>query len=70
MTTEGIDMTEELAFRIHTTLEHQRVYCDKHDDGVWLSMSIRGASCYVTITKDQAKVLADGLQKIIDSEEA
>ena len=45
--------------------EGDRVFVDEHDDGVWLSLSVRGGSAYTVLTKEQAQELIDALEKVI-----
>lgn len=41
-----------------------RVFVDEHDDGVWLSLSVRGGSAYTVMTKEQAQELIAALQQV------
>ena len=45
--------------------EGDRVFVDEHDDGVWLSLSVRGGSAYTVLTKEQAQELIAVLEEVI-----
>lgn len=59
--------TEDISFRIHTTMEYQHIYVDKSDDDVWLSVNVRGGHTHVTLTKDQAKEMIEALTKVVEA---
>lgn len=45
--------------------DYDRVFVDEHDDGVWLSLSVRGGSAYTVLTKEQAQELIAVLEEVI-----
>lgn len=59
--------TEDISFRIHTTMEYQHIYVDKSDDDVWLSVNVRGGHTHVTLTKEQAKEMIEALTKVVEA---
>ena len=50
--------------------EGNRVFVDAYDDGIWLSMTVRGGSAYTTMTREQAKEMLKALETILASETA
>lgn len=59
--------TEDISFRIHTTMEYQHIYVDKNDDDVWLSVNVRGGHTHVTLTKEQAKEMIEALTRVVEA---
>lgn len=59
--------TEDISFRIHTTMEYQHIYVDKSDDDVWLSVNVRGGHTHVTLTKEQAKEMIEALTRVVEA---
>jgi len=59
--------TEEISTRIHTTQEYQHIYVDESDEGVWLSVNVRGGHTHVTLTKEQAQQMIEALTKVLEA---
>jgi hypothetical protein len=54
---------------IFTTEDGVRVSVSEWDDGgAWISLQMRGASTYVSLTKDEAESMIAGLLSAIKSE--
>ena len=48
-----------------TTAEKDMVFVHPFDDRVWLALHISGASARVILTKDEARQIAEALQKLV-----
>lgn len=59
----------ELEFSVSAN-DGNRVFVDQYDDGVWLSMTVRGGSAYTTMTRKAAAELVKALEAILASEPA
>jgi hypothetical protein len=53
---------------IHTE-DRVRVSIDSWDDGVWISLQLRGASANTILTRAEALTMLAGLQAILATEE-
>jgi hypothetical protein len=61
-------MSEDIETTIYTE-DNARVHVSEWDEGgAWLSMSVRGGSCYTSLTREQAQELLVGLQNILARE--
>lgn len=47
-----------------------RIFVDAYDDGVWLSMSVRGGSAYTVMSREQAQEVLKALKSVLASETA
>ena len=55
---------DKLEFSIKSR-DGDRVFVDDHsEDGVWLSLSVRGGSAYTVMTKEQARELIAALEQV------
>lgn len=59
-------MKEQLEFSI--AANDARIFADSHEDGLWLSMNVRGGSAYTTMSKDAARELIAALMMIVEAE--
>lgn len=59
----------ELEFSVSTN-NGDRVFIDQYDEGVWLSLSVRGGSAYTTMSREAAAELLKALEAILASEAA
>jgi hypothetical protein len=59
-------MKEQLEFSI--AANESRIFADSHEDGLWLSMSVRGGSAYTTMSKEAARELIAALTAIVEAE--
>ena len=46
--------------------QNSNILVDTHDDGVWLSLQVRGGSAYTSLTVEQARELIAALQNVVD----
>jgi hypothetical protein len=61
-------MSDEIETTIYTE-DGARVHVSEWDEGgAWISMSVRGGSCYSSLTREQAEELLKGLQAILAKE--
>lgn len=44
------------------------IFVDPHEDGVWISMQVRGGSAYTTMSKESAREMVAALTMIIEAE--
>lgn len=58
-----------LEFTIEAQEDGERVFADKYDDGVWLSIHIRRGSVSTVLTKAQAQELINALTAIVGDHE-
>jgi hypothetical protein len=59
-------MKQELEFSI--AANEARIFADSHEDGLWLSMNVRGGSAYTTMSKEAARELIAALMLIVEAE--
>ena len=59
----------EIKTIIHTA-EQVRISVDQYDEGVWLSLQVRGGSAYAVMTRAEAEQMLAGLQAILAKEVA
>lgn len=59
-------MKEQLEFSI--AANESRIFVDPHEDGVWLSMNVRGGSAYTTMSKEAARELVAALMLVIEAD--
>ena len=45
-----------------------KIFVDKFDEDIWLSLNVVGANIHCTLTKDAAKKMVESLNKIIESD--
>lgn len=62
-------MKEELSFNIDGIEPNTRVFVDEFgNDGVWMSVHVRNASCHVVLSFDAAREMINALQKVLETE--
>jgi hypothetical protein len=59
-------MQSEKLLDFSIAVNEARIFVDPHEDGVWLSMAVRGGSAYATMSKEQARELVAALTAIVD----
>ena len=50
--------------------DDSRVFVDEFDGGIWLSIQVKMGGARCILSKDQAKLMIQELQKIVENESA
>jgi hypothetical protein len=61
-------MQNEKLLDFSIAVNEARIFVDPHEDGVWLSMAVRGGSAYATMSKEQARELVAALMLVIEAD--
>jgi hypothetical protein len=61
-------MQSEKLLDFSIAVNDARIFIDPHEDGVWISMAVRGGSAYATMSKDQAREMVAALMLVIESD--
>ena len=64
MAMEIDEMSDELNIRIKAD-NSDAVFVSEFDDGVWISLQVRGGSAHTVLTRAQAEDLAEAINKIL-----
>ena len=61
-------MTEQIETIIYTDDDVRLSVAEWDDGGAWISIQLRGASAYTSLTRKQAEDLVIGLQAVLSKE--
>ncbi len=61
-------MQSEKLLDFSIAVNEARIFVDPHEDGVWLSMAVRGGSAYATMSKDAARELIAALTAVVEAD--
>jgi hypothetical protein len=61
-------MEVEKLLEFSVSANEARIFIDAHEDGVWLSMQVRGGSAYATMSKEKAREMVAALMLVIEAD--
>jgi hypothetical protein len=61
-------MQSEKLLDFSIAVNDARIFIDPHEDGVWISMAVRGGSAYATMSKEKAREMVAALMLVIESD--